>query len=200
MDTRRHFAEIIESSLHVWRAQCWKWNEVPSYGSLMAVNSVGRTIFGIVYAIQTGSSDPSRLPYAYQKTEEELMHEQPQIFEFLQTTFSCLTLGYQEHDKHYYQLSPEPPKIHAFVCYATKEQLLAFFKKEMYLHLLFSNSAINNSVDELLLALLKRLSDHKLLEKEDFSRFIQTFSLLTGNDYRRLKLFLQRVEHCIQIA
>lgn len=194
-----HFAEIIQSFLPSWTAQCWKWNIMPTYGSLMATKSGNRTIYGIVYDIKTGSSDPSRLPYAYQKTEEELLHEHPQIFEFLQTTFSCITLGYEENSNFYYQLSPEPPKIHSFVQHATKEQHATFFSNDLYLHLLFSNSNVQSTIDELLLALLKQLSDLRILQKENFSKFITTFSLLTANDYRRLKLFLQRVEHSIEI-
>lgn len=194
-----HFAEIIQSFLHSWTAQCWKWNVLPTYGSLMVTQSNNRMVFGLVYDIKTGSSDPSRLPYAYQKTEAELLHEQPQIFEFLQTTFSCITLGYEENNVFYYQLSPEPPKIHAFVQQATKEQHIAFFKNDLYLHLLFNNPNIQSSIDELLLALLKQLADLDILPKEMFSKFITTFSLLTANDYRRLKLFLQRVEHSIKI-
>jgi len=47
-------------------------------------------------------------------------------------------------------------------------------------------------LDELLLATLKHQVDLGILNKERFTRLIETFSLLTGNDYRRLKLFLQR--------
>ena len=47
-------------------------------------------------------------------------------------------------------------------------------------------------LDELLLATLKHQVDLGILNKERFTTLIKTFSLLTGNDYRRLKLFLQR--------
>jgi len=35
--------------------------------------------------------------------------------------------------------------------------------------------------------------------QEKIKQFVDKFSLLTGNDYRRLKLFLQRVEGVVQI-
>ena len=100
-----YFAEIIESSLSMWTAQCWQWNHSPVFGSIVQTKTLKRTIFGIVYKIETGSIDPIRQPFIYKKTEEELLKEQPQIFEFIRTTFSCLTIGYFEDEKIFYQIS-----------------------------------------------------------------------------------------------
>jgi hypothetical protein len=200
MTTQQPFAEVIESSLNIWRAQTWQWDNFPRFGSLITIETETRVVFGLVYFIQTGSLDPARSAYAYRKTEAELKRDQPQIFEFLQTTFSCLTIGYLEKGKLLYQLAPEPPKIHAFVCHATPEQITQFFSHEHYLHVLFEFSHQLFSLDELLLALLKNLSDSHALTQENLSKFIETFSLLTANDYRRLKLFLQRANTIIKLS
>lgn len=191
------FAEVIESSLTHWLAQSWQWDHFPTFGSLVTVKTHHRTTFGIVHQIQTGSMDPVRYPFAYQKTEEELLKEQPQIFEFLKTTFSCLVLGYQENASLIYQLAPEPAKIHAFVSRASAEQCKAFFSHEQYLHVLFGLSSQVFNLDELLLAVLKQQTDLGLINEQSVAEFMQTFSLLTGNDYRRTKLFLQRVEQFV---
>lgn len=196
MSTIKPFAEIIESSLIGWLAQSWQWNTFPTFGSLVTTQAQSRTIFGIVYQIQTGSMDPIRYPFPYQKTEEELLQEQPQIFEFLKTTFSCLTLGYREKNTIWYQIAPEPSKIHSFIYPISAELRTEFFCDDQYLHILFGSSHLTN-LDELLLALLKNLSDTKILNSNTIERFIETFSLLSGNDYRRLKLFLQRVEQIL---
>jgi hypothetical protein len=190
MKNSKHFSEVIESSLNSWTAQCWQWNTFPTYGSIVTVLSNQRTFFGIVHHVQTGSMDPTRYPFPYQKTEEELLREQPQIFEFLKTTFSCLVVGYQEKSKIHYILAPEPAKIHAFVGYADKELTQQFFSDERFLHLVF-NAQLPN-LDDLLLAILYNQSALGLLTESKLGTFINTFSLLTGNDYRRLKLFLQR--------
>jgi hypothetical protein len=197
MNKQSYFAEVIESSLPTWRAQSWQWDTFPSFGSLVTITAGDRTLFGLVYEIQTGSLDPHRSTFAYQKTEEELKKEQPQIFEFLRTTFSCLTIGYLQEDKIVYQLAPEPPKIHAFLSYPSNNQLQHFFSSEHYLHLIFNASGYIGSLDELLLALLNRLAYTNILTEQTVARFIETFSLLTANDYRRLKLFLQRVSFII---
>jgi len=200
MHSTKPFAEGIESSLIGWLAQSWQWDKFPAFGSLVMIENKNRYVFGIVHQIKTGSMDPVRYPFAYQKTEEELTHEQPQIFEFLKTTFSCLTLGYKEKGEIFYQLAPEPPKIHSFVQTAPKELIQDFFSNEQYLHIIFGLSNQLFNLEELLLALLKNLQDHKIMQPKTVQSFVHTFSLLIGNDYRRLKLFLQRAQPLLTIA
>ncbi|MFC1845600.1 hypothetical protein ACFLX2_00560 [Candidatus Dependentiae bacterium] len=194
MKDRKAFSEVIESSLHGFLAQCWQWDDFPSFGQLVTIESGSRTIFGLVYQIRTGSMDPVRYPFPYQKTEKELLEEQPQIFEFLKTTFSCLIVGYQEKQSIFYLLAPKPPNIHAFVSHADNSLAKQFFLKLDYLHLLFGQSGLVGNLDELLLALLKQQASLGMLTEKKMETFIDSFSLLTGNDYRRLKLFLQRAE------
>ena len=191
------FAEIIESSLQSWLAQSWQWNQFPTFGSLVTVQTKKRTLFGIVHQVQTGSLEPMRYPFPYQKTEEELLRDHPQIFEFLKTTFSCLSLGYQEKGKMYYLASPEPPQIHSFVSRMEPDSAKQFFSSEKYLHALFGNASQLFNLDELLLAILKQHVELNILSDEKMRKFIGAYSLLTGNEYRRLKLFLQRVEHIV---
>lgn len=126
-------------------------------------------------------------------TKEELLAEQPQIFEFLKTTFSCLTIGYSEKGTMHYLIAPEPVEIHAFIEPVKPDLAKQFFYSEKYLHVLFGNANQIFNLDELLLALLKNQEALGILNAEKINNFMQTYSLLTGNDYRRMKLFLQRV-------
>ena len=183
------FAEVIESSLDGWLAQSWQWDQFPSFASLVTVAQTERTLVGIVHQVKTGSMDPMRYPFPYQKTEEELLKEQPQIFEFLKTSFSCLTIGYYEKGHMYYQLTPKPAKIHAFVEPIEDELSKRFLSSERYLHSLFSIGNQIGNIDELLLALIRNQQP----SPEKITKFMQVYSLLTGNDYRRIKLFLQRM-------
>lgn len=195
MKQEKYFAEVIESSLTSWLAQSWAWDKFPTFGSFVAIEGKKRTIYGIVHQVQTGSMDPVRYPFPYQKTEEELLKEQPQIFEFLKTTFSCIAIGYQEKKSISYLIAPEPPKIHSFIAHPDPHDSKIFFANTRYLHLLFTHSAQIFNMDELVLALLKQHRELNILSREKINVFMQTYSLLIGNDYRRIKLFLQRVEH-----
>lgn len=194
---KQHFGEVIESSLSGWKVHCWQWDTMPAFGSLVVTVQEHITLFGIVTHVQTGSIDAGRYPFPYQKTEEELRREQPQIFALLQTIVSCLTVGYKEHINMYYQLAPRPPKIHAFVRLADRQELDLFFAEALYVHLLCNAAPSMHSPDELLLAILKQLFHNNLLTSSHIDTFIATLSLIAGNDYRKLKLFLQRMEKLI---
>jgi hypothetical protein len=195
MQNTKYFAEVIESSLTGWLAQSWQWDTFPPFGSFVTVENGSRTLFGLVHNVQTGSMDPLRYPFPYQKTEQELLQEQPQIFEFLKTTFSCITIGYQEKGTIYYVIAPQPPKIHSFIGYPSPETRKSFFANNRYLHLLFMHSATIFNIDELILALLRQYKELSILTHEKITSIMHTYSLLTNNDYRRIKLFLQRAEH-----
>lgn len=194
---KNYFGEVVESSLPSWKAHCWLWDSMPAFGSLVVTTQGPLTLYGIITHVQTGSIDPGRYPFPYQKTEEELRRDQPQIFALLQTLVSCLTLGYQEEGTIYYQLAPYPPKIHSFVRLASRQEMTAFFAEPLYVHLLGNAGQGLFSLDELLLALLKQLFQNQLLTPAHIDRFIATFSIMSGNDYRKLKLFLQRMEKLI---
>lgn len=199
MQNNKPFAEVIQSNLITWQAQSWTWDTFPLFGSLLVIPKKEITHIGIVYHIETGALEAGRYPFAYKKTQEELLQEQPQIFEFLKTSFSCLTIGYIKEGKIYYQIAPEPPKIHAFIQEPPKELISRFFNSHRYLPILFNSSNLL-CIDELLLAILKYAHEHIAFNAESFQDFINLFSLLTGNDYRRLKLFLQRVEPLLNVT
>jgi hypothetical protein len=197
MNKKDCFAEVIESQLSHFTAQCWQWNRYPTFGGLVCVSDASKTVFGIVTHIQTGSIDPTRTPFAYQKTEAELMAEQPQIFEFLKTAFTVHIVGHlctTSPNTIRYQLAPTPCSIHAFVGQCPTEQAQAFFSRTDYVQLLFANAHTILNLDELLLATITYRASLGPLTHEELDDFCQAFTILTGNDYRRLKLLLQRIE------
>lgn len=190
--SNKPFAEVIESSLHTWTAQSWAWDQFPPYGSLCAIEQDRSQHIGLVYEVNTGSMDPTRYPFPFQKTEEELKKEQPQIFSFLRTSFSCLVLGSIEQGIIRYSTPSQPAKMHAFVSPLSQELAQRFFSSDAYLHRLFSLSSYIMNLDDLLIALLEQRTVYNALSTTSMKRFLQTYSLLTGNDYRRMKLFIQR--------
>ena len=194
-----YFSEITQSSLHTWKAQCWKWNDFPTFGGLVTTTHNDITTYGIITSIHTGSLDPIRQPVAYQKTEEELLHEQPQIFQFLTTTFQCITVGFCQNSPIFYQLPPHPPKIHSFVGNAQRSEYEKFFSSDQFLHSLFNHSAhIGTSLDELLLAIIRHIAQENLLTSALLVQFIESFSMLNKNDYKKLKVFTNRIEYLLK--
>jgi hypothetical protein len=191
------FAEVVESHLDHFVAQCWQWDTFPTFGSLVQVHNGPLTLLGTVTQIQTGSMDPIRYPFPYQKSEQELMREQPQIFEFLKTTFTVQILGYVDREainQVDYLIPPTPSKIHAFVSSCPPDLIKSFFSRAEFLHLLFGCGQAISNLDELLLVMIKNLHTQKLLHPNFIEEFSLNYSMLTGSDYRRLKLFMSRVQ------
>ncbi|NBV41025.1 hypothetical protein EBR77_04225 [bacterium] len=193
------FAEITQSSLAVWKGQCWEWNNPPTFGDVVTVHQNNYIVYGIVTTIQTESLDPARTPVAYKKTEEELLHDQPQIFHFLKTTFQCVTIGYEQNGIIFYQLPIHPLKMHAFIAKAQAHEYEKIFTSDQFLHSIFNHSAqLGCSLDELLLGIIKNLSEHSVLHKNVLTQFIESFSLLNKNDYKKLKVFTGRVQYLLE--
>jgi hypothetical protein len=193
------FAEVIDSRLESFVAQCWQWNVMPNFGSLVEVTNKETIFFGVVVGIKTGSSDPVRQAFVYKKTEEELMAEQPQIFEFLQTTFDVYILGYKtsKNCKVFYVIPPRPCTIHSFVRCASVDIFCNFFSKSDFLYVLFSLQGNVAVIDDVLLAILKNLRLNGKLTKDFLDNLYQVFSLLTSSDYKRVKIFLRRLEEIL---
>ena len=193
--SNKPFGEVVESNLSNFIGQCWQWNQLPAFASLVEINSTNLKLFGCITQITTTSSDPTRKAYAYKKTEEQLLQEQPQIFEMLQSTFTVQIIAYQQlnNSKTFYLTPPQPSKIHAFVQQASRESIANIFKTPRFLHTLFSSQSNISNLDELILGLLNQMQQQNLLSKDFFDSFYQIFALLNGNDYKKTKLFFERV-------
>jgi hypothetical protein len=188
-------AEVITSSLTSYNAHCWQWDSAPPFSSLVCTQRDNLTLFGLVTMIETGSTDPQRVPFPYKKTEEELRAQHPQIFQFLRTTITVSVLGFQEHSGSIiYATPPQPAKIHSFITPATSAQKEAFFGSADFLPLLASATESSGQTDELILSLIHMLLHEKVMAPRLFESYYQTLALVVGNDYRRLKLLLGRLK------
>jgi len=189
------FAEVVESSLAKITGQSWNWNEIPAYGSLVKTND--QNIWGIVYDVKTQPSDPLRVPQAMGLSEQELLKEHPQIFNFLQTKFSAIITGYSL-SPIFYQLSPFAPRIHSFITKASVEEERIFFSDINYLHLLFENSSIIPNFNELIMAIISRKQDIGLIDNQTVGNFIDLISKLYGNDFNKMNILLKRIDNLIE--
>lgn len=187
------FGEIIESSLGHWRGQSWQWDYFPRFASLVIVDAGSLKLVGLIYEVKTGSADSTREPYAYQKTEEELRQQQPHIFSFLKTTFSCSALGFIENNKLYFQIPPIPPKIHAFVEHASAHVAQQCFTDPSFMVSVAHTPAAPMLVDELLLAIIKEQVIAGNLTQAQLTDILEQYSLMYGHDYRRLKQLSARL-------
>lgn len=197
MNNSHSFAEILSSNLTAVQAQCWDWKQPPIFGALVIIETEKESIFGIISDIVIESSDPIRQPIAYKKTHTELLQEQPQIFEFLQTNFQIIIVGYQKNDHVLYHLPSSPPQIHSFVSYPSKEQLKSFFTSTDFLHLLTQQTQESVNFQELLFAIIKQIKEQQLLKLDQMNELLQAITTALRADYVTLKTFINRVENLL---
>ncbi len=192
------FGEVLKSNLSIASIQCWQPNVVPSFGSLVMIEDADRQFVGVVCDIMSGSSDPVRQPFAYQKTEAELKRDHPQIFMFIQTTVTVALLGFIDAQNNiWHMVPPQPARLHSFVQPATDELFCSFFKTPRFLHMLFTVHRGLLLRDDLLLSIMQKLACATILTPDFLYEASQQLSLLAGADYKQLKVFLQRLEQLI---
>jgi hypothetical protein len=188
------FAEVIESTLQRYRCQSWSQELIPEFGSLVLTSQ--SNIWGLVYEVQTAPNDPIRQPQALRLTDDELKKQHPQIFNFIETTFSAIVVGHG-HNPIFYHLSPYAAKLHCFIKKATIEEEKAFFEDHAYLDMIFENTQNIANLNELLLAIISRYKKLGLLNNQLISELINNLSHLYGNDYIKLNLLLKRMDNLL---
>ena len=188
------FAEITESSLHTFYAECWQWDEPPAFGQLLCVEDAHYAQFSIVTHVTTKARDQHRMTTPLKMPPHQLQQEYPHIFKLLHTQFTGVVIGHFTHQNFVYQAPPFPAQLHSFIRPATHSEYEAVFAHEAYISMLFHTPHLDASLDELILAILRHKAYHNILTKTRINRIIDTYSVLINNDYRRLKVLLQRIE------
>lgn len=188
------FGEIIESSLTHWTIQTWQLDSYPPFGSIIKMSYDNCNHFGVISDINTGPKDSGRTPFSYKKTIQELKQEQPHIFQLLETRVTAIPLSYSDDQTYVYEIPKRPAPIHVFAQSCNTPELNAFFSNSRWMVSFFNLARLNPLFDELLIAILHNAHQHKVLNKDSIQEIIDIFSLLTHDDYRKLKIFLQRIE------
>ena len=187
------FAEIIESSLQHCVGQCWKWDEIPSFGQCVVIHDEksDKKVYALVYNILTGSTDQQRSPKAFGKNFTQLQEEQPQIFHFLKTTFYCIPLCYKTGQEYIFDSLDVPLKIHTFIKNASLEEKRTIFSDSRFSNRIFSSHGTITHVEDLVIASVHYNNVSKYI---DWVMLLKKYSLYVENDYKKLKYFSSRIQ------
>lgn len=173
-------------------AQTWDYACVPAYGALVVAECGSMAIFALVSQCTTGNDDSVYTVEAYGKTQDELKREHPQIFMLLKTRVNAIVVGYDSGDGIICSLSPVPAELHAFVRYATQQELALFAQHVAYLPLLFAQAQHIN-IDELIVAFVMQLKKKQLLDSGSLCELLHVYMQLCGNDYQRVRFLSHRL-------
>jgi hypothetical protein len=117
--------EVVSASTTRFRSVASRVFEPPRFGSFVKVSSAGDPIYGVVSGVETASFDSARRAMAFGMPWEQLIREQPQLVELLQTEFDTVVIGYGDEGALHHYLPPYPPRIHDFVSAAGPTEVAA---------------------------------------------------------------------------
>lgn len=160
-----------------------------------ALDDAPSALFGLVFHAETGAIEPGRPLSALGLTEDELLREQPQIYELLATRFSATLIGWTDAGGRFRaSLPPRPPRPHARVSPASSADEKRIGSDLGWLRGLARGERVPPGIaDELLVASLRRLWTASG-EGEAFAlRASRELSRLLAADYERLRTLVERL-------
>jgi hypothetical protein len=190
--TSTKIAEVIEASTAQFAAQSYELYALPPLGSLVRTGD----IYGIVCHAGTAGLEPGRRPIARGKdeaSEEAVYQSSPQLLKILRSEFTAVVAGYQEGDKIYQYLPPQPARIHGFVYLCQPDEVREFSRQFGFLNILIY-APLPIPTEELIAAALRQMSQ----AQEDSRAFLvaagKELANLLSNDFIRLKNILGRLK------
>ncbi len=171
----------------------------PGRAALSMGTGLPPAVYALVYGAATSSLEPSRRPSALGfADEDEMRHQQPQIFELLRTEFSGLLIAYSEGGETPLRrhLPPLPPRIHSRVYPCSPEETRILTEDLSFLRgiLLPSGGALAGvPSDELAAACLRGARETHPDEQAFLLHAGRTLATLLATDYERLQAILRNV-------
>lgn len=107
--------EIIDTSVSDFAAQACVFGKAPPFGSFVKVLLPERTVYGLVFAIHSGSLDPGGRPVMRGHDglrDKQIYDANPDLEQVLRTEFTALTIGFDESGRRRAYLPPFPPPLH----------------------------------------------------------------------------------------
>jgi hypothetical protein len=117
--------EVVEASTTRFRAIAVRVFEPPRFGSFVKVSSATGYSYGVVASVETASFDTARRAMAFGMPWDQLIREQPQLMELIQTEFDAVVIGYGAEGSLHHFLPPYPPRLHDFVSACTPTEVAA---------------------------------------------------------------------------
>jgi hypothetical protein len=190
--------EVIESSTRQFVAEVYEDAEAPAFGHWVHVAGGSETsLYGLVSHVETGSYDGNRQAVALGLSAEERAEEMPMVQELLRTTVRVQVLACRDREGRVRQtLPPHPPEIHDFVHPCADEHVRALDAPFDFLRTLVEHPDPAVPVDDLLVAVLRRIYDAHGAEhggREALVAAGRALSRLLDDDHERLQSILRRV-------
>jgi hypothetical protein len=155
------------------------------------------TLYAVVFHAETGALDAGRPLTALGLAEDELLREQPQLYELLATRFTAALIGYDDSAGTFVPyLPPRPARPHARVTLCGDDDIrrLTGGRLEWLRGVLAGDRVPSGIGDELIGAVLRRAARAQGAAAEAFLlRAGQEVARILAGDYERLRAIVARL-------
>lgn len=184
--------EVVQASTTRFRAVAREVFEPPRFGSFVKVSSARGPIYGVVGNVETASFDSQRRAIAFGMPWEQLLREQPQLVELLQTEFDTAVIGYGEDGTLRHYLPPYPPRIHEFVAACDPTEVAALTDSLEFVRTLAGLT--EGPVHELVAAAIREASLARGRDEAFLAEAARAVAELFKEDYETAMSIVRRLE------
>lgn len=188
--------EIVDTAVAEFAAQACTLNVAPPFGGFVKVTSAERTVYGVVYAIHTGSLEPGGRPVLRGRDgmrDGAIFDQNPDLEQLLRTEFSALIVGFEEHDDPRrvirFYLPPSPPPLHWSVVECDRDEIARLTARLDYFRTILSASYA--PIDALLAANVRLAGAARPDESAFRIAAGRELATLLKHDYPRLSAILR---------
>ena len=185
--------EVIDTSVADFVAQACTFDVAPPFGGFVKVTVPERTIYGIVYAIHSGSIEPGGRPVLRGREgmrDRAIYDQNPDLEQLLRTEFSALIVGYEERGSLRLYLPPSPPSLHWSVVACEASEVVRLTQRLDYLRTILA-ATHDVPVDALLAANIRLARDARPSDPGFTIKAGRELATLLKHDYPRLTAILR---------
>ena len=185
--------EVVDTSVAEFVAQACTFGIAPPFGGFVQVTVPERTIYGVVYAIHSGSIEPGGRPVLRGRDgmrDEAIFSQNPDLEQLLMTEFSALIVGYEERGAVRMYLPPSPPPLHWSVVACEPATVARLTSRLDYLRTIMSASGAV-PVDALLAANIRLAREARPSDPGFTVQAGRELATLLKHDYPRLTSILR---------
>lgn len=184
--------EVVDTSVAELTAQACQFGVAPPFGSFVKVAAPERTVYGVVYAIHSGSLEPGGRPVLRGRDgvrDRAIYDQNPDLEQLLRTEFSALVVGYEEQGALRLYLPPVPPPLHWSVWACDPAETARLAARLDYFRTILSASQV--PADALLAANIRIVASAPEAAPDLRVRAGRELATLLKHDYPRLLAILR---------